>query len=84
MSVTRRPGGGYTENVSPAILYASLGGRGAALLLLLVQLLEVFAFVLFGELCKEMFKRSNNISKLIMKSRWDRDRQSLPARRRAL
>ena len=47
MSVTRR-----SKNISPAILNSSRRGRGggAALLLLLVQLLEVFAFVLFGEL----------------------------------
>ena len=46
MSVTRR-----SKNISPAILNSSRRGRGGtALLLLLVQLLEVFAFVLFGEL----------------------------------
>ena len=53
MPVARRAVGDYTEDISPAILHAGLGGGGSALLLLLVQLLEVFAFVLFGELEKK-------------------------------
>ena len=53
MAVARRAVGDHTKNISPAILHAGLGGGGgSALLLLLVQLLEVFAFVLFGELEK--------------------------------
>lgn len=64
MSVACRSGGGYTEDISPAILHASLGDRSAALLLLLVQLLEVFAFVLFGELWRERLvqTKSQNLS----------------------
>ena len=51
MPVARRTVGDHTEDISPAILHAGLSG--SALLLLLVQLLEVFAFVLFGELAKK-------------------------------
>ena len=50
MTVPGRSGGSGTENISPSISDDSLGGRSAALLLLLVQLLEILALMLFGEL----------------------------------